>query len=176
MLKYNGNTIATNLPTKDITQANYDLLSSAEKNNGTIYFISNNPGSSEEAKIMYDGQVIATSTKFIEITSQAYSQLSNAEKNNNTIYLITDADQKHSILNKGLAFVGDTTVFADYSTGTMCAIIADLYSRLEMLRLSSNVSPSAESLEFLSLSAVNGLPIPSHPAVSLSDYGGTDPT
>ena len=176
MIKVDGNVIVTKLPTKDITPAAYSQLSNAEKNNGTIYFVSDNPGTAEEVKLMYDGACIGTATKIQDITMQAYNQLSTAQKNNNTIYLITDYDYKSNILDKGLAFIGDTTTFAAYADGTLSGIIADIYDKLERIIFSSNVSRAADSNEFLSVSAINGLPIPSHPTVNMSDYGGTDPT
>ena len=176
MIKVDGNLIATNLPVKDLTPGQYALLTTAQRNNGTIYFVSDNPSSNEEKKLMFNGQCIATSTRFRDITTAAYNLLSTAEKNDGTVYFITDYDFQHDILTRGLTFVGDTTVFADYADGTLCGIIADLYDRLDRMFLSSNVTRTQASMEYLSVSAVNGLPIPSHVPVHMSDYGGTDPT
>ena len=176
MIKVDGNVISTNLPTKELTPAQYAALTPAQQSNGTIYFVSNNPSSNEDKKLMFNGQCIATSTKFRDLTTAAYNALSTAEQNNGTVYFITDYDFQHEILTKGLTFVGDTTVFANYADGTLCGIIADLYARLDRMFLSSNVTRTQASMEYLSVSAVNGLPIPSHVPVHMSDYGGTDPT
>ena len=59
----------------DLTQAEYDQLSDAEKNNGMLYFIT-------DADSVYAP---------VELTQAQYDQLTSDEKHNGTIYFITDA-------------------------------------------------------------------------------------
>ena len=57
-----------------ITQAEYDALSQAEKQNGQLYFITD-----------------ADSIPYMELTQTQYDALTYAEKHNGTLYFITDA-------------------------------------------------------------------------------------
>ena len=59
----------------DLTQAEYDQLSDAEKNNGMLYFIT-------DADSVYAP---------VELTQAQYDQLTDDEKYNGSIYFITDA-------------------------------------------------------------------------------------
>ena len=74
---------ATNKIVIQKTQAEYDLLTSAEKNNGSIYKIT------DKAKIYCLDEAYHA---IKEITSINYAQLTNAEKNNGTLYVITDKE------------------------------------------------------------------------------------
>ena len=56
------------------TQAEYDALSQAEKQNGQLYFITD-----------------ADSIPYMELTQTQYDALTYAEKHNGTLYFITDA-------------------------------------------------------------------------------------
>lgn len=67
----------------ELTQAEYDQLTQEEKNNGTIYQIS------DKAKIYcLDEEYHAVK----EITSADYALLSSVEKNNGTLYILTDEE------------------------------------------------------------------------------------
>ena len=67
--------ITTGLAWKNLTQLEYDALTTAEKNNGTIYFVSENATGVEGKTYIY-------------ISKSDYDSLSTAEKNNNIPYFV----------------------------------------------------------------------------------------
>ena len=104
----------------EVTQAQYDALPAAQKNNGTVYFITDaadnflvsitdvmltvtqaqydalSESEKNNGKIYFiedaDADDVYASVAGVEISQATYDALSSAEKNNNVLYLITDSD------------------------------------------------------------------------------------
>ena len=76
--------LASNIPSDiaEVTQAQYDILTTEQKNNGSIYQISN------KGYFYYKGKQFRASR---ELTQAEFDALPTSEKNNGTEYLITDA-------------------------------------------------------------------------------------
>ena len=109
MLRYSGSIWENKTYRKELTKAEYDLLSTAEKNNGTIYFITDLPGGegvvtledlsdvtitdpTANDMLQYNGTDWTNKQYKRELTKAEYDALPTAEKNNGIMYLITDDD------------------------------------------------------------------------------------
>jgi len=91
-----------NKKTRELTQAEYDALSTAEKNNGVIYFITDGAGGSSDTvltgvlsagstEISFTDSNI-TSSSIIDVYADVYGiNANNISVNNNTLTLTFDA-------------------------------------------------------------------------------------
>ncbi len=105
MVDENGNITDTTLTEsiskvgkgRELTQAEYDALSEEEKNNGTVYYITDDEG------------VISV----VALTREAYEALGNITSTDGRVYLITDESLEETA--KNIAF-DDTNTTIDAST------------------------------------------------------------
>lgn len=84
---------------RNITPAQYEALSEAEQNNGTIYLVSDNA----------DGSM-GFFTQYRNITQTDYDNLTTAEQNNGTLYLISDNADNSMGINFSEINMNDTVV------------------------------------------------------------------
>ena len=106
MLRYSGSIWENKTYRRELTKAEYDQLSTAEKNNGTIYFITDVAGGcvvvlddiqdvditdpTANDVLLYNGTGWINKQYKRELTKAEYDALPTSEKNNGIMYLITD--------------------------------------------------------------------------------------
>ena len=126
---------------KELTQAEYDALSDEEKNNGTVYFITDAEGNSSDG------------ATHIELTQAEYDALSEEKKNNGTVYFITDAEAD-SIIASNVPL----TTLTNSSDINSDAVITYMVKN-GMCTVSAN-TVSSTKMSAGNITLTTGLPIP----------------
>ena len=155
MIKYNGQVIATNANATDITQSNYDSLSTAAKNNGTAYMV--NSTDEQIIKLLYALGLIGDQTALSGIADgtvagaveDLYNRLGGCEfsieeiegvltltydddpaPSGNTPVDISELTTDDEKIDALLALIGDKSTLEATGNATIVDAILDIYDRL----------------------------------------------
>ena len=157
--EYVGISSSSSGSVRELTQAQYNALTEAEKKNGTIYLITDSQGNVLADDVVYDNtdstltstnvqdaitELSTTSSGIVSLTQAQYNALTSEQKNNGTVYMITDGTD---------GWLASDSVYINTTSGLIATNVQDA---IDELVSSANLPSVTASDNGKILQVVNG--------------------